>query len=154
LREPALDVRSTTDAKTQSIHLAPINRGAPQAPLGAFAVLHEYGHLLGLGDTYRMPGLLEFAGVQPPSVMNGGSQTLVEDDRRGLLVALRAEKTGLRSCDGFGAQVPTTVNAWTSIVCDPSTVPVVDHGDRPRRLRPPSFYCCGHRVRICWASPL
>ncbi len=125
---PRWTCASTTDAKTQSIHLAPINRGAPQHPLRAFAVLHEYGHLLGLGDTYRMPGLLEFAGTQPPSVMNGGSQTLVEDDRRGLLVALRAEKTGLRSCDGFGVQVPTIVNAWTAMICDPSTVPVVDHG--------------------------
>lgn len=125
---PRWTCASTTDAKTHTIHLAPINRGAPQDPLRAFAVLHEYGHLLGLGDTYRIPGSLEFAGVQPPSVMNGGAQTLADDDRRGVLVALRAEKTGLRSCDGFGVQVPTTVNAWSSLVCDPSTVPVVDHG--------------------------
>lgn len=112
----------------RSLYLGPWNRDAPDDPLNPFVVLHELGHLLGLGDTYRIPGANDWNGVQPPSVMNGESATLTDDDKLGLWVVLRALKTGHRSCDGFGAEVPMTANAWDAIMCDPSAKPADNHG--------------------------
>ncbi len=112
----------------REIFLGPYNRGRAQDMFAPYVMLHEYGHLLGLGDTYKTPGALDFPGTQPPSVMNVLSQTLTDDDKRGLWVTLRELKTGIRSCDGFGAEIPMTANTSYLMMCDPRAVPQQNHG--------------------------
>ncbi len=115
-------------APYRSVYLGPWNRDRPLDPYDPHVLLHEYGHLLGLGDTYRIPGQTDWVREQPPSVMNNGSRTLTEDDKLGLWVALRELKTGVRSCDGFGGNVEMTQNVWNRLMCDPSTRPSDTHG--------------------------
>lgn len=94
-------------------------------------MLHEYGHLLGMGDTYRVRGKSDWdvSKAQPPSVMNGQSTTLTNDDELGLRFALQRIKTDRTSCDGFGSHLPMTSNDWRMIMCtdDAKPVPIIDH---------------------------
>jgi hypothetical protein len=113
--------------------LGPWNRGQPDDVIGgsggAFTALHELGHLLGLGDTYKTAGINDWTGEQPPSIMNGGSRTeLTDDDKLGVLAVLRALKTGKRDCDGFGDSVQMTANTFGAFLCSPSAQPVDTHG--------------------------
>lgn len=110
------------------ITLGPWNRTQEVDPLDPFTVLHEYGHMLGLGDTYRIPGWNDWIGVQPPSVMNGGVRDhLTDDDKLGLWATVRAIKSGKRDCDGFGHELEMTANAWHSFMCAPGATPVTTH---------------------------
>lgn len=120
---------SSASPKTRTFGLGPWNRTAPADPLEPFATLHEYGHLLGLGDTYKIPGYNSWIGEQPPAVMNGMSETLTDDDKLGLWAMLNALKTGRRSCDGFGHPVKMTANTWGSVMCDTRSVVIDTHGD-------------------------
>jgi hypothetical protein len=112
----------------KTLYLGPWNRSAEADPFDPFATLHEYGHLLGLGDTYRIPGGNDWVGEQPDSVMNGKSQSLTDDDKLGLWVALRTLKTGVRSCEGFGDEIRMTKNSWNMLLCSPSAQPGNMHG--------------------------
>src|SRR5262249_42871398 len=80
----------------RTFFLGPWNRDTPVDLYDPFTALHEYGHLLGLGDTYRTPGVNEWVGQQPASVMNGLTHTLAADDKLGLWAVVRALKTGKR----------------------------------------------------------
>ncbi len=116
-------------AEYKSMYLGPWNRYQPQDPLQPLTIMHEYGHLLGLGDTYRIAGRNDWVGEQPPSVMNGQSETLTEDDKLGLRATLRFLKTGVRSCDGFGTDVEMTANDWSAVMCTSEATPIVTHGN-------------------------
>lgn len=109
------------------ILLGPWNRTMEVDPLDDFTILHEYGHMLGLGDTYRIPGYHDWVGAQPGSVMNGHHAQLTEDDRLGLWATVRAVKTGKRSCDGFGHELEMTANVWHAFMRAPDAQPVVTH---------------------------
>jgi hypothetical protein len=114
---------STTAPSLKTMWVGPWNRTEEVDPLDPFTILHEYGHLLGLGDTYRIPGANDWEGEQPPSVMNRGSTDLTQDDQLGLWVSLRTVETGARSCDGFGTEMTMTANASNVLMCDPNATP-------------------------------
>jgi hypothetical protein len=120
----------------RTLYLGPWSHTKPADVFDAYRLLHEYGHLLGLGDTYRRPGVTNWVGEQPPSVMSGGSQVLTDDDKLGLWVALRTLRTGRRSCEGFGVDVAMTENTKNLLVCDPSAVPENTHGTPSPTSRP------------------
>src|SRR6185369_4248611 len=84
-------------APLRTLYLGPWNRDESVNPYEPIITLHEYGHLLGLGDTYKIRGKNSWVGEQPPSVMNTESETLTEDDKLGLWAVVRALKTGRRS---------------------------------------------------------
>ena len=111
------------DEKT--MFLGPWNRDQVVDELAPFTILHEYGHLLGLGDTYRIEGFNDWEGEQPASVMNGESTELTSDDQLGLWVTLRGIETGVRSCDGFGTEMTMTLNGFNALMCDPSSAPAM-----------------------------
>lgn len=113
----------------RSLYLGPWNRTQAEDAFKPFTMLHEYGHLLGMGDTYRIPNANDWNGEQPASIMNGQSQRLTDDDKLGLWVVVRTLKTGVRSCEGFGAEVPMTANAWGALMCDPAAKPEEQHGN-------------------------
>jgi uncharacterized protein YraI len=110
-------------------YLGPWNRTREVEALDGFTPLHEYGHLLGLGDTYKIPDVNDFPGEQPDSVMNGLSYTLTDDDRLGLWATLRQVKTGVRGCEGT-AQAKWSVNGHGALLCNAKSEPVVVHPDR------------------------
>ncbi|MBX3229189.1 MAG: SH3 domain-containing protein [Labilithrix sp.] len=127
--------------RRRTFSLGPWNRYREVDPLDSFTVLHEYGHLLGLGDTYRILGKNDWRGEQPPSVMNGESATLTEDDKLGLAATLRAVKTGVRSCDGIAKPAQLTSNVFGSILCNPKADPIYTHPgreDEPAIAEPPT----------------
>lgn len=110
--------------------IGPSNRGVAADIYDYFTLLHEYGHLLALGDTYQVPGRSEWEGDQPPSVMNGNNhplEKLTTDDRWGLWAVLAAILTGERSCKAYGSDVPMTVNAPQYVMCDPRSVARYSH---------------------------
>lgn len=121
---------SATFPWSHTLNLGPWNRTREVDPFDPFASLHEYGHLLGLGDTYEIPGRLEWEGEQPPAVMNGNSHVPTEDDALGVLATLHAVRTGVRSCEGT-AKVTLTKNAFGALMCNPAAVPVTLHPGRP-----------------------
>lgn len=126
-RRPSWVCASSTSTGTRTMNIGPVNRGAPASVYDSYTLLHELGHLLGMADTYRISGSHDWIGAQPPSVMNRGSLSLTRDDQLGLWVALRAVKTGVRSCSGFGAAQTMTSNIWGSIMCDSTRRPITTH---------------------------
>lgn len=145
------------------IVVGPINRGVEETIYNDYTILHEFGHLAGLGDTYKIPRFHDWNGEQPASLMNGKATTIQDDDRKGLWAMWQFLKTGTRSCDGFGREVEMSSNVWQSILCDPEAEAVVDHGPAltPTNsvltptgpiLTPTSQWLCGNatsRVRAC-----
>ena len=115
---------------TRTLYIGPVNRGMPQSLYQYATVLHEYGHMLSLGDTYRNPGLSDWDIDQPPSVMNGQNfppGTFSEDDRWGLWATLYSVKTGRRSCGTYGVEVQMKLNTWQDVMCDPRSVAGYHH---------------------------
>lgn len=121
---------SVTATHKRLIFIGPINRGKPVGVFNYFTILHEYGHLLGLGDTYRNPGMSDWDEDQPPSVMNGENfprDAFTEDDRWGIWAVFWSLKTGLKNCSNYGSAVPMRLNAWNAMMCDPRTVATYQH---------------------------
>lgn len=133
-RRPNWICSANTDTNNRTITVGPVNRGVDVDVFDASRMVHEYGHAMGLADTYKVPGSHDWNGsVQPPSVMNGKSSKLTSDDQLGLWITWRAVKTGARTCNGFGKSVSFTSNVWNSILCDPGALPVITHGARIAR---------------------
>lgn len=107
-------------ASDRVIHIGPVNRGRPQSIRSDFFLLHEFGHLMGLGDTYRIPGHWDWNGPdQKGSVMRG---TLFEkpapDDIRGLRAVVTQLKTGVRSCGPGAVERKATASTWGDVLCE------------------------------------
>jgi len=121
----------------KTIFIGPVNRGKVANLYSYFVVLHEFGHLLSLGDTYEVPGASEWENNQPPSVMNGQNvppDVFTEDDKMGLWAMLEAIRSGQRKCGDDTVKVDMEKNTWGSLICDPQAVPKVDHQSLPDRL--------------------
>lgn len=130
---------SAAGPEQRTIYIGPVNRGSPQDIYNYFTILHEFGHLLGLGDTYRIPGRSEWEENQPPSVMNGQNfppDVFTNDDRWGLWATLYAVKTGTRSCRGYGKEVEMKKNDWQNVLCDPRSEATYVHRDIPVETMP------------------
>lgn len=83
-----------------------------------YLVRHEYGHMLGMGDTYTTEGVLEPVG-QPTSIYNQMLPILTDDDRAGVRAAWRYARTGYLSC-GPGYHIGyATENAFRYLFCVP-----------------------------------
>ena len=124
-------------AVEKTIYIGPVNRGKVANLYSYFVVLHEFGHLLSLGDTYEVPGASEWDNNQPPSVMNGQNippDEFTEDDKMGLWAMLSAIRSGQRKCGEDTVKVDMKKNTWGSLICDPQAVPKVDHQSIPDRL--------------------
>ncbi len=124
-------------AVEKTIYIGPVNRGKVANLYSYFVVLHEFGHLLSLGDTYEVPGASEWDNNQPPSVMNGQNippDLFTEDDKMGLWAMLSAIRSGQRKCGQDTVKVEMQKNSWGSLICDPQAVPKVDHQSIPDRL--------------------
>ena len=109
-------------AAEKAIYLGPVNRAKPANIYSYFVILHEYGHLLSMGDTYSIAGRSEWKTEQPPSVMNGQNvppDSHSEDDKIGLSAVLNAVKTGRRACGTYGTPVEMQKNAWNAMLCNP-----------------------------------
>lgn len=121
---PGYVCASGGSAITRTIYIGPMNRGSTDDIYEYFTVLHEYGHVLGLGDTYRNKGMSDWAVDQPPSVMNGQNyppEVFTTDDRWGIWATLNALDSGKRDCAGYGKEVQMKLNAWQNVMCDPRT---------------------------------
>ena len=108
----------------KAIYLGPVNRAKPANIYSYFVILHEYGHLLSMGDTYEIAGRSEWKTEQPPSVMNGQNvppDSLSADDKIGLSAVLNAVKTGRRACGTYGTPVDMQKNAWNAMICNPNS---------------------------------
>lgn len=126
----------------KTIFIGPVNRGKVANLYSYFVVLHEFGHLLSLGDTYEVPGASEWENNQPPSVMNGQNippDLFTEDDKLGLWAVLAAIRTGQRKCGKDMIKVEMEKNTWGSLICDPQAVPKVNHESLPDRLQSESL---------------
>lgn len=126
----------------KTIFIGPVNRGKVANLYSYFVVLHEFGHLLSLGDTYEVPGASEWENKQPPSVMNGQNippDLFTEDDKLGLWAVLAAIRTGQRKCGKDMIKVEMEKNTWGSLICDPQAVPKVNHESLPDRLQSESL---------------
>ncbi len=124
-------------AVEKAVYIGPVNRGKIANLYSYFVVLHEFGHLLSLGDTYEVPGASEWENNQPPSVMNGQNvppDLFTEDDKMGLWAMLEAVRSGQRKCGEDTVKVDMKKNTWGSLICDPQAVPKVDHQSIPDRL--------------------
>jgi hypothetical protein len=124
-------------AVEKTIYIGPVNRGKVANLYSYFVVLHEFGHLLSLGDTYEVPGASEWDNNQPPSVMNGQNvppDLFTEDDKMGVWAMLEAVRSGQRKCGEDTVKVDMQKNSWGSLICDPQAVPKVDHQSLPDRL--------------------
>jgi hypothetical protein len=118
----AIVCASGAQAAEKAIYLGPVNRAKPANIYSYFVILHEYGHLLSMGDTYAIAGRSEWKTEQPPSVMNGQNvppDSHSEDDKIGLAAVLNAVKTGRRACGTYGTPVDMQKNAWNALMCDP-----------------------------------
>ncbi len=119
---PGYVCTSGASAITRFLNIGPENRGNPSDIYNYFTIVHEYGHLLGLGDTYRNKGLSDWDVDQPPSVMNGQNfppEVFTTDDRWGVWATLNALKSGRRDCRGYGKEVEMKLNTWQNVMCDP-----------------------------------
>ena len=117
-------------AAMRELYIGPVNRGRPSNIYSYYTILHEYGHLLALGDTYRNKGMSDWEVDQPPSVMNGENyppEVFTTDDRWGIWATLNAVKSGRRDCRGFGNVVEMKINSWQNIMCDPRSEPSYVH---------------------------
>lgn len=118
---------SSADVAARVVYIGPVADDKSFELYNYFTVLHEYGHMLGLGDTYQIRNHQEWEGEQPPSVMNGRAvpqDQLTVDDRMGIWAVLNEIRTGKRTCEGFGAKVPLKYNSWRVLMCDPMSMAV------------------------------
>ena len=86
-----------------------------------FLILHEYGHILMLGDTYFTPDLSEPSDEQPMSIMQSSYNDpgLTDDDKAGVRAAWSYTVTGTFEC-GAGYQTEKVpVNYWNWKFCIP-----------------------------------
>ena len=121
----------------KAIYIGPVNRAKPANIYSYFVILHEYGHLLSMGDTYEISGRSEWKTEQPPSVMNGQNvppDSLSEDDKIGLSAVLNAVKTGRRACGTYGTPVDMQKNAWNAMLCNPNAGGTNAHIGTPSNL--------------------
>ena len=66
-RFPGWTCSSAGDTPTRTVNIGPVNRGLPEDIYDPYIILHEYGHMIGLADTYTIPGSIEWVGTaQPP----------------------------------------------------------------------------------------
>lgn len=86
-----------------------------------FVLLHEIGHLFGVGDTYVETGYQTKIGEHPPSVMNGKSKTLTADDRNGIWSVLDNAINGTHACKTGHTQYKTqTGRSSDQLYCVPN----------------------------------
>ena len=124
-------------AAEKAIYLGPLNRAKPANIYSYFVILHEYGHLLSMGDTYEIAGRSEWKTEQPPSVMNGQNvppDSHSEDDKIGLSAVLNAVKTGRRACGTYATPVDMQKNAWNAMLCNPDAGGQTAHVGNPSNL--------------------
>lgn len=103
----------------------PLNRGHESTlKRQHWAILHEVGHLFGLGDVYDTSEVPEIEGrpTKFKSVMYGDSEELTDDDKLGLWAQYNFLKTGKRDCSGFGNRVTPSATTKT-MICDPGYEP-------------------------------
>lgn len=127
---PGYVCASGGSAERRAIFIGPVNRDKPDNIYDYFTILHEYGHVLGMGDTYRNKGMSDWEVDQPPSVMNGQNfppEAFTTDDKWGLWAVLWAVKTGRRDCRGYGKEVEMKLNRWKDVMCDPRSEPKYVH---------------------------
>jgi hypothetical protein len=90
-------------------------------------VAHEFGHMLGLGDTYKQENYRE-PPMQMPSVMNLKSTDFTEDDRLGVRAAFEVSLGRKRSCGLSAVEVQAKVNLEGSLFCLENAKAVINHG--------------------------
>lgn len=108
---------------TQRSHARPSERTFNISPTSlnvlAYVVTHEYGHLIGMGDTYQIDGQLE-PHNQPPSMMQVHNHPFVQDDITGVRAIWRFIKTGTFSC-GEGYRTGSAgANTFNYAFCIPN----------------------------------
>lgn len=115
--------RWTAQFPTQRSHARPWERTVNISPnsLNAinYVVTHEYGHLLGLGDTYTISGQLE-PHDQPVSMMQIHNNPFTADDVAGVRAVWRFIKTGGFSCGSGYRTGGTRANTFNYNFCVPA----------------------------------
>jgi hypothetical protein len=82
-------------------------------------VLHEFGHILGLGDLYKSLSI-NYEGAIPSSIMAYSAETLTADDKLGIWNIEKATRTGDWDCGGYAtARNLNASNGYT--YCRPSS---------------------------------
>lgn len=90
---------SAGEQHTRSISILPVV-GTRTRPVSDFArtITHEFGHLFGLFDSYKMPPRVDFDGPPPKAVMAYTNDRVTTDDTEGIAVAMRWAFEGKIDC--------------------------------------------------------
>ena len=104
-------------ARRISINLSPEQKLYNGMP----TMLHEIGHLFGLGDLYEAAGYQRNIGKHAAAVMGGDSATLTTEDQVGLLAVLHYLDTGKRECGDGRVPHQATENVADNVFCVPAS---------------------------------
>jgi hypothetical protein len=121
-RDHAKGQRSYADVNRGEIHLDPeAFDGLPSGDLRQWVIVHEYGHLLGLGDTYTEKGESQPQESHPPSVYRGegGTWDPSPDDIAGIGAVWKYIETGSFSCPQGYKKGTGWANGGTPYYCVP-----------------------------------
>lgn len=90
---------SAGEHNTQTISILPVAGSRPR-PVTEFSrtITHEFGHLFGLFDSYKMPPRVSFEGPTPHAIMAYTSDRVTRDDAEGIAVAMRWVYEGKIDC--------------------------------------------------------
>ncbi|SMF34817.1 hypothetical protein SAMN06296036_110165 [Pseudobacteriovorax antillogorgiicola] len=85
-----------------------------------YVVLHEYAHLLGIGDTYHIAGR-NTPDYQPASAMRTSGNPITSDDRGAIRALWKYLRTGQFSCGDEFIAVNSKYNLWQQNFCSEKT---------------------------------
>lgn len=114
---------ASSSIEVMTMHIGPAfhhERKSERLPM----VIHEFGHLIGIGDTYTIPGANEPAN-QPPAIMNRYQDVswaeLQPDDKAAIRAVWKHVRSSVLACDGAYVPGGHGKNRWNYLFCVPTS---------------------------------